>query len=55
MHINTVRQLLTEQGWEVVSTNSRNGRFYHAEHVGMKRSFSGRKDFFKAQAEQFLA
>lgn len=55
MHINTVRQLLTEQGWEVVSTNSKNGRFYHAEHVGLKRSFSGRKDSFKHQALQQLA
>lgn len=55
MTINTIRLLLTEQGWEVVSTNTRDGRFYHAEHFEMKRSFSGRKDSFKHQALQQLA
>lgn len=55
MHINTYRQLLTEQGWDVVSTNTGHGRrYYHAEHLELKRSFAGFTDHFKNQAREHL-
>ena len=54
MSIRAIRLFLEEQGWEVVATNTRNGRFYHAEHRELKRSFAGLKDGFKHQAQQEL-
>ena len=55
MTINTIRTLLTQQGWEVISFNTRDGRFYHAENIGIKRSIEGNLETFKDQAQKALA
>ena len=52
--VRTCRILLEEQGWDVVAFNTPEGRYYHAEHRELKRSFEGRKTFFKHQAVKEL-
>ena len=51
MTINAIRTQLTNQGWEVVSFNTRDGRYYHAENTGIKRSIEGNLQAFKAKAQ----
>ena len=48
--IKRIRTDLTAQGWDVISTNTLDGRYYHAEHRILKRTISGRKDQFKHDA-----
>ena len=55
MTLNAIRTQLTNQGWEVVSFNTRDGRYYHAEHTGFKRSIEGNLEAFKDQAQNALA
>ena len=54
MTLNALRTQLTNQGWEVVSFNTRDGRYYHAEHTGLKRSIEGNLKAFKASAQEVL-
>lgn len=54
MHINTLRTELTNQGWEVISFNTREGRYYHAEHASLKRSIEGSLETFRVQAAEAL-
>ena len=50
MHINDYRKELERRGWETIAFNHRDGRFYHAEHRQMERSFEGHVDQFKSFA-----
>lgn len=54
MNINTLRTELTNQGWEVTSFNSREGRYYYAQHAGLKRSIEGSLETFRVQAAEAL-
>ena len=52
--INAIRQQLTLQGWDVISTNTLEGRYYHAENCKLGRTIAGLKDQFKHEALKVL-